>query len=104
MKHTSALPVLFSAALLFSGTAAAQVPDADRVTARILAREAHEALDDKDYAKAADRFARADALVHAPTLMLGLARAQVGLGQWVNALGVYGRIVREGVPAGSPVP
>jgi hypothetical protein len=60
------------------------------------------ALDKKDYATAEDRFRRADSLFHAPTLLLGYARAEAGLGKVVNASEAYNRIVREGVPAGAP--
>jgi hypothetical protein len=35
-------------------------------------------------------------------LLLGLARAQVGLGKFVEANENYQRIIREGVPAGAP--
>lgn len=77
--------------------ARAQGVDADHITARAVAFEANAALENKDYAAAAERFARADALVHAPTLLLGLARADVGLGKLVAAREVYERIVREGV-------
>jgi hypothetical protein len=72
---------------------------ADRATARALAAEAHRAFDAKDYATAADRFARADTLIHAPTLMLGLARAQVALGKLVAANETYNQILREGLAA-----
>jgi hypothetical protein len=81
---------------------AAGPDDGDRATARALAYEGHDALLNKDYATAADRFARADALVHAPTLLLGLARAEVGLGKLTAAQEHYNRIVREGVPRGAP--
>ncbi|MEJ7727917.1 MAG: carboxypeptidase-like regulatory domain-containing protein [Polyangiaceae bacterium] len=74
--------------------------DEDRATARKLSFEAATALEAKEYAGAAEKFARADALFHAPTLTLGLARAQVGLGKLVAAQESYQRIVREGVPAG----
>lgn len=87
---------------LASTGASAQVADVDRATARALSAEGHEALDRKDYAVAADRFARADGLVHAPTLLLGLARAQVGLGKLVAAQETYNRIVREGAPPKAP--
>jgi hypothetical protein len=60
------------------------------------------ALDRKDYATAEDRFRRADALFHAPTLLLGYARAEAGLGKVVNASEAYNRIVREGVAPGAP--
>jgi hypothetical protein len=75
---------------------------ADRATARALAAEAHRALDAKDYATAAERFARADSLVHAPTLMLGLARADVALGRLVAANEAYNQILRETIPANAP--
>ena len=62
------------------------------------------ALNAKDYATAADRFQRALALVHAPTLLRDLARAQVGLGRLVDAHETYSLIIREGVAADAPPP
>ncbi|WP_438030457.1 hypothetical protein [Sorangium sp. So ce233] len=91
-------------ALTCAPAALAQVSDADRATARSLAVEGQESLDRKDYAAALDRFRRADAIIHAPTLLLGVARAQVGLGQWIAAQESYSRILREGAPEGSPEP
>src|SRR5262249_12800966 len=41
-------------------------------------------------------------LVPAPTLSLGLARAQVGLGRWIAAQETYNRLLRESVPANAP--
>jgi len=100
VKHRHSFAVLAVAAFLAAGAAQAAEPSAaDRVSARALAAQAHRAVKDGDYAAAADLFARADALVHAPTLMLGLARAQVALGKLVAANETYNRIVREGVPA-----
>ncbi|WP_437683203.1 hypothetical protein [Sorangium sp. So ce131] len=84
--------------------ALAQVSDADRATARSLAIEGQEALDRKDFSAALDRFGRADAIIHAPTLLLGVARAQVGMGRWIAAQESYNRILREGAPEGSPEP
>jgi hypothetical protein len=78
--------------------------DADRMTARALAHEGYEAETHGDYAQAAERFRRADALVHAPTLLLGLARAQVGLGQLVEAHETYWRIVRGQLAPDAPPP
>jgi hypothetical protein len=77
---------------------------ADRATARTLAQEGYVALRDKDYATAADRFGRAAALVHAPTLLRDLARAQVGLGKLVDAHENYSLIIREGVAPDAPQP
>ncbi|HYQ01731.1 MAG TPA: hypothetical protein VER96_23820 [Polyangiaceae bacterium] len=82
--------------------ASAEPSAADRATARSLATEGYWALHDKRYAEAADRFGRADALVHAPTLTLDWARSLVGLGQFVEATERYELIIREGVDAKSP--
>jgi hypothetical protein len=94
--------VLALALVLIPATASAQVSDADKATARALAQEGQDALDRKDFTTAADRFTRAGEVVHAPTLALGLARAQVGLGKWIAAEETYRRVVRDGVPAGAP--
>lgn len=59
-------------------------------------------MQDKDYATAVDRFSRADALVHAPTLMIDWARSLVGLGKLVEAQERYEQIVREGIEPKSP--
>lgn len=98
MKFLFRLTPFVLAAFAAPSIAYAQVGDADRAAARALAFEANAALESKDYAAAAERFARADTLVHAPTLLLGLARADVGLGKLVAAHEAYARIGREGVP------
>jgi hypothetical protein len=87
---------------LWVGTSWAEASAADRATARALAGEGYQALQDKDYATASDRFSRADALVHAPTLMIDWARSLVGLGKLVEAQERYEQIVREGVDAKAP--
>jgi hypothetical protein len=76
--------------------------DADRATARSLGQEGQQAFEAKDYPTAEDRFRRADKMVHAPTLVLGLARALSGEGKYVEAQESYNRIIREGLPAGAP--
>lgn len=83
---------------------AAEPSSADRATARTLAQEGYVALRDKDYSVAADRFTRALALIHAPTLLRDLARAQVGLGRLVDAHETYSLIIREGVADDAPQP
>lgn len=100
MTHRRLLSAVLAAALL-APTAALAQSDSDMATARALATEGQDALDKQDFATAADRFKRADALYHAPTLALGLARANVGLRHFVTAQEVYERIVREGVPKGN---
>jgi hypothetical protein len=88
--------------LFWVGTSWAEPSAADRATARSLAGEGYQALQDKDYATAVDRFSRADALVHAPTLMIDWARSLVGLGKLVEAQERYEQIVREGVEPKAP--
>jgi len=88
--------------VLLARPALAEPTEADRATARALALEGHTALQHKDYAKAADRFGRADALVHAPTLVVDWARALQGLGRFVEAHEKYELVLREGVSATSP--
>lgn len=102
MLHRPLLLAAILASSLVATPALADVSDVDRATARALTLEGYEALDRKDYATAADRFGRADSLFHVPTVALGLAHAEVGLGKLVSALATYSRIVREGAPAHSP--
>jgi hypothetical protein len=75
---------------------------ADRATARQLGEDGEHALDAKDYKRAEDDFRRADSLVHAPTLSLGLARALAAEGKLVDAQEIYKTIIREGVAPGAP--
>jgi len=89
-------------ALLFTAPAWAEPNEADRATARELALAGHAALTSKDYATAADRFGRADALVHAPTLVVDWARALQGLGRFVEAHEKYELVLREGVDSSAP--
>jgi hypothetical protein len=96
------LSILLLVGLLLAHASASAQSAGDRATARALAYEGQAAFDGGDYAVAEDRFARADALVHAPTLLLALARSQVKLGKLVQAYENYQRIIREKVPAGSP--
>ncbi|MET0591215.1 MAG: PEGA domain-containing protein [Polyangiaceae bacterium] len=100
-RRLSTLTLSISLALL-APSALAEPSAADRATARTLAQEGQHALESKNYVVAIDKFSRADALVHAPTLLLGLARAQVGSTKLVEAQENYNRIIREGVPPNSP--
>ena len=101
-RRLSPFSLGIAAGLLWVGVANAEPSAADRATARSLADEGYTALQDKHYAEAADRFSRADALVHAPTLTLDWARALVGLAQFVEAQERYELIIREGVAAKAP--
>jgi hypothetical protein len=93
---------LLFGAVLVPGVAQAEPTVADRATARSLASEGYDALERKDYATAVNRFRHADALVHAPTIGVDLARALIGLGHYVEAYERYQLVIREGVPKGSP--
>jgi hypothetical protein len=97
-----ALVLLLGLTPLVPRTAHAEASAADRATARTLALEGYTALRSKDYATAADRFQRADELVHAPSLLVDLARAQIGLGKLADAYDNYSRVISEGVAVGSP--
>jgi hypothetical protein len=101
---TCTIAGLFVVLCLFPRAAHAQVSDIDRATARTLAQEGRDALTRKDYPTAADRFTRASAIVNAPTLLVGLAQAQVGLGKLVSAMETYSRVIREGLPPNPPAP
>jgi hypothetical protein len=99
----AALCGALAVSLLCSTTVArAQATEADRTTARELAREGYDALEQKNYAVAEDRFRRADALVHAPTIVVDHARALIGMGRLVEAYERYALVLREGVPSNAP--
>jgi len=80
----------------------AEPSEADRATARALAAEGYRALQQNNYEVAADRFRRADALVHAPTLVVDHARALIGLGKLVEAHERYELVLREGIDPKAP--
>jgi hypothetical protein len=91
------LTLLVVAITLPAASAFAEPTAADRATARALAGEGHRALKQSNFKVAEDRFRRADALVHAPTLVVAHARALVGLGRLVEAHERYQLVLREGV-------
>lgn len=88
-------------ALIAAGSPGRAQSDSDRATARELGRQGQQDLDQKDYKGAVDAFRRADRLLHAPTLALGLARALAGSGKVVESQETYNRIIREGLPPGA---
>jgi hypothetical protein len=101
-RAVTALVTSAGLSVLLAAPVAHAQSDADRATARELGQEGQTALDAKDYKTAEDRFHRADSLFHAPTLLLGYARAEAALGKVVNATESYNRIIREGVAPGAP--
>jgi hypothetical protein len=100
---TAAVSLAFAISICIAASPQARAQsDADRATARSLGQEGQQAYENKDYATAEDRFRRADKMVHAPTLVLGLARSLSAEGKYVEAQESYNRIIREGLPAGAP--
>jgi hypothetical protein len=93
---------LVSGQALLTSTVAWGQSEADRATARNLAAEGYTALKTQDFTTAEDRFRRADALVHAPTLVVDHARALIGLGRYVEAQEQLELVLREGVPDNVP--
>lgn len=83
------------AALALTAGPAGAAPDEPREKARQLADQGKAALARKDYAAAADLFGRAAAFVSAPTLDLGRARAEVGLGHLLMARQIYAHIAAK---------
>lgn len=97
--------VPFAAALMLTlptGDARAQ-SDEDKAAARSLATQGAEAFAAGRFEEAIDRLTRAEALVHAPTHLLLLARAQTRLGRLVAARETYLKIVREELPPSAPL-
>ncbi len=91
--------VLFGvAALLYAPGARAQGTEADKAAARELAKDAAQAFSDGKYQIAVDKFTKADQLFHAPTLVLGVARAYAALGKYVEAKEAYNRVILEKLP------
>ena len=93
--------VAFALAGALPGTAFGQW-EADRATARNLAAEGNAALNIGDFATAEDRFRRADALVHAPTLVVDHPKSLIGLHRYVEAQERLELVIREGVAENAP--
>src|SRR6185437_3943455 len=101
LSRFAALLILSTAIL--PTVASAQISDADKATARELTVQGYEALKSKDYVAAADRFSRADKLFHAPTIIVGLAKANLALGKLVAAQELFSRAAHETVPPNASV-
>jgi len=94
LRSVRPLATVAMLSVLVSSQAFAQ-SDSDKATARELGQTGQAALDSHDWKRAEDDFRRADALFHAPTLTLGLARAQAGQGRVVEAWESYHRIILD---------
>ncbi len=96
------LAIACALGILISPTPALAQADSDRATARALAEEGYNALKAQKYNVADDRFRRADALIHAPTLVVDDGRALMGLGRYVEAQERFELVLREGVADNAP--
>jgi hypothetical protein len=83
------------------GVAHAQSPE-DIDQARELAGQASDLLDEQRFEEALERVTQAEAKFHAPTHLLMMAEAQIGLGRLVDAVDTYERIAAEPLPSSAP--
>ncbi|HEU5074239.1 MAG TPA: hypothetical protein VFU02_08700, partial [Polyangiaceae bacterium] len=87
--------------LLLTLPARAQT-DTERAAARSAALAGDKAFKEQRYQDAAMYFARAEAIMHAPTLLLFLARSQAKLGEYVKARESYIKVLREQLAPDAP--
>jgi hypothetical protein len=103
MRNRSRLPVAAAALAVALCAAPALAQDTDpRSQARELGKKGQDAFDAKNYKESEDDFRHADTLFHAPTLVLGLARALSAEGKVVEAWESYHRIILEAVTTTPP--
>jgi hypothetical protein len=76
--------------------------DGDRAAARAAATAGLQAFNEGRFQDAVDLCSRAEALMHAPTHLLLVARAQAKLGHFVEAQEAYIRIKRDRLAADAP--
>lgn len=91
----------FSALSLADGAAFAQ-SDEEKAAARALAKQGAEAFAEGKHADALDLMTRAEAIIHAPTHLLYIARSQAALGKLVAAKETYLKVIREELASGAP--
>jgi hypothetical protein len=97
----AALAVALSASLVAPSSAYAQ-SDEEKAAARALAKQGAEALNNKKFAEALDFTKRAESIFHAPTHLLLIGRAQVGLGKLVAAQETFLKLSREELAPSAP--
>ena len=97
-----ALALALSASLLLPAGAAQAQSDEEKAAARSLATQGADALKNNKFGEALDLVGRAEAIVHAPTHLLMIARAQVGLGKLVAARETYLKLMREELAPSAP--
>ena len=92
----------FVTAVALTGLAHADTDDDKKAAARLLGTEGVRAALDGDCANAVDKLTRAEALVHAPTTALPLARCEIQLGKLVAGTEILNRLVHEALTAAAP--
>lgn len=92
---------LFLLTLTLAGAAAAQT-DSERATARAAAEAGDAAFKEGRYEEAVDYFSRAESILHAPTLLLHVARAQAKLGRYVLSREAYIKVKLEALGPDAP--
>ncbi len=98
-RHAWLTAILLST---LASTAHAQPTAEAKAGARAAATQGVTAFDEKRYAEALDLFTRAESLMHAPTHVLMIARAQAALGRLVRARESYTALARETLVEGAP--
>ena len=96
------LSLASGASLFVAAHVASAQTDLERATARDAANNGRAAFDAGKYDKAIDYLSRAEQLVHSPTHLLFLARAQTKLGKLVAAHETYLKITRETLASNAP--
>ncbi len=113
MRSSARFYAVVTAALLFTAStgALAQVSSApstpslaDRETARSLMDEGDKKRDLGDLKGALKSYEAADAIMKVPTTGLEVAKAQVALGQWLEARETLGRVLRIPAKPTDPAP
>jgi hypothetical protein len=100
-KQTSRLAVVLLTLAAAAPVASAQTDEA-RSAARAAATEGLHALQEGRYKDAVDLCTRAESLMHAPTHLLLIARAQTKLGHLVEAQEAYIKIQRDRLAPNAP--
>ena len=89
-------------AVTFVGVARAEPDDDQKAAARLLGTDGVRAAMSGDCTSAVDKLTRAEALVHAPTTALPLARCEIQLGKVVAGTEILNRLVRETLSPTAP--
>ncbi len=94
-------PFFFGLLTMGFATAAHAATDEERAGARALASAGLESCNAERWQDCAEKFERAESIVHSPVHLLYIGRARLKLNQLVEAREAFLKISREGAPAGS---